>query len=572
MGKVDQKWTEYAEGVLSGNIVAGKYIQLACQRYMDWITKRTDIFFDAERMERIENFIGHMKHFEGTFAGKPFILLPFQRWVIASIFAFYYVDDPEKRVVEEVMLFIARKNAKTALASAIILADMCVNKSAGYEAYLVAQSRDQAKIALKFLKGYSASLDKGCKKKHFKHYVNHIEYPKTGGSAHALASESISADGYNCDLALIDEFHAARDESMLQVMASSQGMKKNPLLIIISSGGYLMDGFPFYERVQTAHRELRGEGGVTVDDTNFYALFELDPDDDYTDPKNWIKANPSLGEIVNESFLKKRMKSAKTNMATQVDVKIKNLDIFVTARNIWIPPQILDKVCTKLDMEQLKGENCYMGVDLSSVSDLASISMIFPPNEWRSYEPDKWLIHTQSWVPQAALETSNGVLYEQFIHAGVLKMTPGNCIDYDSILKDIVEINNDYPIVKFMYDEWNATQFIQNLMSLNIVSGIGKHGGIEPMSQSLGSFNRATKTLEILINNEQCLIDSNQLVRFYFNNCELKFDSFGNCKPVKANDQIARKIDGVIAILMGMSGYLFEQLFNGEMEIITLDL
>lgn len=73
-------------------------------------------------------------------------------------------------------------------------------------------------------------------------------------------------------------------------------------------------------------------------------------------------------------------------------------------------------------------------------------------------------------------------------------------------------------------------------MSLGIVNGIGKHGGIEPMAQSLGSFNRSTKTLEILINNEQCLIDSNQLVRFYFNNCELKFDSFGNCKPVKAND------------------------------------
>lgn len=216
---------------------------------MDWINNRTDIFFDSERMEKIEFFINHMKHFEGHFANKPFILLPYQRWILASIFAWYYTDDPEKRVVEEVLLFIARKNAKTALSAAIILADMCVNKSAGYEAYLVAQSRDQAKIALKFLKGYSASLDKQTRKKRFKSYVNHIEYKPTSGKAVAIASESVSADGYNCDLALIDEFHAARDESMLQVMASSQAMKKNPLLIIISSGGYLMDGFPFYERV-----------------------------------------------------------------------------------------------------------------------------------------------------------------------------------------------------------------------------------------------------------------------------------------------------------------------------------
>lgn len=92
------------------------------------------------------------------------------------------------------------------------------------------------------------------------------------------------------------------------------------------------------------------------------------------------------------------------------------------------------------------------------------------------------------------------------------------------------------------------------------------------MSQSLGSFNRGTKHMEISVNNEQCLIDSNALVRFFFNNCELKFDSFGNCKPVKANDQVNRKIDGVIAMIQAVSGYLFEQLFSGNMEVISLDL
>lgn len=92
------------------------------------------------------------------------------------------------------------------------------------------------------------------------------------------------------------------------------------------------------------------------------------------------------------------------------------------------------------------------------------------------------------------------------------------------------------------------------------------------MLQSLGSFNRGTKTLEIQVNNEQCLIDSNPLVRFFFNNCELKFDTFGNCKPVKANNQVSKKIDGVIAMIQALSGYLFEQLFSGSMEVISLDL
>jgi phage terminase large subunit-like protein len=195
----------------------------------------------------------------------------------------------------------------------------------------------------------------------------------------------------------------------------------------------------------------------------------MDPDDDWTNPDNWVKANPSLGDIVQPKFLKKRLNDAKTNMATQVDFKIKNLDIFVTAKNIWLNPANLDKVCTILDMKQLEGEYCYAGCDLSSVNDLASIALCWPPNEYRTYHPDKYLFKIWTWVPQAALESANGQLYEQFIHQGILKMTSGNSIDYDEILKDLNEINQIYPIVKFMFDEWNSTSFIQKLTSLNII-------------------------------------------------------------------------------------------------------
>lgn len=136
--------------MVDGQIVAGKYIKLACQRYLDWFG-RDDIFFDVERMDRIENFINHMKHFEGSFAGKPFKLLDFQRFILANIFGWYYTDRPTKRVVEYVVLFIARKNAKTALSAAIMLAEMCVNQERGSEQYIAANSREQAKVALKFV-------------------------------------------------------------------------------------------------------------------------------------------------------------------------------------------------------------------------------------------------------------------------------------------------------------------------------------------------------------------------------------------------------------------------------------
>lgn len=161
-------------------------------------------------------------------------------------------------------------------------------------------------------------------------------------------------------------------------------------------------------------------GEVDYPDNKFFALFELDPEDDWEDEKNWIKANPSLGEIVQMRFLKERARESQTNMATQTDFKIKNLDIFVTAKNIWLPPAVLDPVMMNLDLEQLREEPCWMGVDLSSVNDLTAVGVCWPPNDYREYYPDKYIFTVMAWVPQAALESENAKLYDTWIRSGFL--------------------------------------------------------------------------------------------------------------------------------------------------------
>lgn len=286
-----------------------------------------------------------------------------------------------------------------------------------------------------------------------------------------------------------------------------------------------MDGFPFYERIQVAHQQL--SGSVEFPDSNFYALYELDADDDWSDETVYVKANPSLGEIVQPKFLHQRLIESRVSMSTQVDFKIKNLDIFVTAKNIWLPPDVVDNGCIKLELNKLEGEPVYLGVDLSAVNDLTSVAACWPPNPYRDYYPDKYLCKVFCWVPQAALDGPNGRLYEAWIHMGILKMTSGNSVDYQEILHDVLEFNNLFPIQKVHYDEWNATSFTQAAVAqgLNMV----------PMGQSLGSFNRCTKSCEIFIKNGSLLIDGNPLIKWAFQNCELKTDAYGNVKPVKAN-------------------------------------
>ena len=471
---VDIKWTEYAEDVLSGKTPAGKYIKLAARRYIDWFA-RNDIYFNSELLERVDSVISHLKNFEGVWAGKHVVLLPFQRFVLANVFGWFYVTSPvqmvkHKRVVEDVLMFIARKNGKSALASIIAITDLLVANgycndsgfAAGYEGYCCANSLDQAKVLLKFLKGFTKSVDP--KRRHFKPYRNYIQYQgnkgKSDGILKALSSDSSTLDGLNPDLAVCDELHAAVDSSMLDVLASGMMAKPNALRVIISSGGTLgVEGFPLFDRIQTAHQQMAGN--LNWPDNKFYALFELDEGDDWLDPSNFIKANPSLGQIAFEKPLLDRLEESKVNMSTQVDFKIKNLDIFCQSSEIWISNELFTKVAVRLDMKRLEGEPCYAGVDLSATGDLTSFAICFPPNPMRDYFPDKYLLKCFCWVPRAAVEsTANAPLYKVWVYQKYLKMTYGNSVDYDEMLKDILEQNNITPYMKVHYDAWNSVALV----------------------------------------------------------------------------------------------------------------
>jgi phage terminase large subunit-like protein len=95
-----------------------------------------------EKYDKVIDFISHLKHFEDQYAGQPFILLPWQRWIVSNVFCWHQPDDHTKRVIRNVFLLISRKNGKTALSAAIMLASMIVDGVAGAECYLVANSRD----------------------------------------------------------------------------------------------------------------------------------------------------------------------------------------------------------------------------------------------------------------------------------------------------------------------------------------------------------------------------------------------------------------------------------------------
>ena len=554
MTKIDysKKYNQYPKDVISGKIVACKWIKLSCQRYLDWF-ERDDIYFNYDDVDKKIRLIEKLKLQEGG----NFILLPFQSWIVAHIFGFYYTNEPNIRVINNVLLLTARKSGKSVFGAALAIVGAVADNEPSPEVAFIANSAKQAGILFKYCSRLCSSIDPN--NKIFKRFRSDIKIPKIDGQINVLSSDTSKLDGRSDSLFLEDETHEAKSFEIWNVLKTGQGARRNPLAISISTAGFNIGSvYPLYNQWEYNCKILTGE---YEDDTWAPFIFQLDEDDDWKDENVWIKANPSLGTTVSYKYMRDQIRTAIQTPSNEVSIKTKNLNMWCQSSDIWIPNEHLDNVSDKVDLSRLIGEVAYMGVDLSAISDLTSFSLMFPPNENRDYYPDKFIFKTFVYIPQEALEVSqNSDIYITFKNQKYVTVTTGNVVDYDYILKDQLELFKDFTIQGVYYDAWNATQWAINAESQGLP--------LEPYSQSLGNFNKPTKLFEMLVKSKKCIIDTNPCIKWCFGNVELKYDYNDNCKPTKAQNDKNKKIDPVISILESLGGYLNSP--NYQVEIFAI--
>ena len=541
------KYKEYAEKVGNNEIIACEYIQLACKQFLFNLT-RNDIEFKEEKVNRVINFIKHLKHFTGQHNNKPFILQPWQEWIVASIYGFYYTNT-EERVVKNVYIEVARKNGKTAFAAALCLYALIADNENNSEVELIANSRKQASICFDMCSNFCKSIDN--KGKFFKYYRDNIKYPHTKSFLQVLSSDASNNDGWNSYLFIADEVHSYDNSKMFDVMKSSQGMRNNPLAISITTAGFNLYSF-CYEMRKTNIEILRG---VKSDDSQFTAIYTLDENDDWENENMWIKANPNLDVTVKRQYLKEQIQQVKNNPSLEVSTKTKNFNMWLSTSEVWLNNDDLLKVSEKVEIDELAkdGYTCYMGVDLAAVSDLTALTMLIPNSE-------KYIFKTWYFLPASTLQdNSNAEIYKKWLRNKQLIVTPGNVTDYDAVTNVILKISEQIPIERISYDSWNATEWAIKATELGLP--------LIPYSQSIGNFNRPTKALERAIRQGSVIIDNNEITRWCFNNVILKRDYNDNIKPTKAENQ--QKIDGVIAMIMALGGLLETPQYSQEILAIT---
>lgn len=526
----NKAYIQYSVDVIAGNVIAGKHIKKACERFFSLMDDDRYMFLE-EKVDKVIRLYHHLRHFKGRHSGKPFVLEPWQEWIIASIYGFYNKSDGS-RLTQTVYIEVARKNGKTALAAGIGLNALINDDEDGAEVYFAANSKDQVKIsAWPLCSNFAKAFDP--KEKYLKVYRDTINFDKTISWLKVLAADSTKLDGPNPSTFILDEYHAAKSNSLKAVLESGQGTRDNPLEIIITTAGFDKLG-PCYELRTTATEILNG---LKEDDSFFMAIYSLDEKDDWKDEANWIKSNPNMDVTVKSSYLRKEVRKAMNTPSDEVNVKTKNLNMWCDSSDVWIPDDYILACSRKVDLDDFTTkDDCFAGIDLSSTSDLTCVSFMIPKD-------DKFYFKTLYYLPEEALETKkNKEQYSEWVRLGFLKLTPGNVVDYDYILDDILSVDKRLYIVKVGYDSWNATQFVINATDKGLP--------MEPVSQSIGNFNRPTKEMERVILSGNVVIDNNPITRFCFRNVVMKLDHNGNTKPSK--EYRDKKIDGVISMIEAM--------------------
>lgn len=549
-------YNQYVLDVVNGEILACEQIKLACERYLSWFD-RDDIYFDELDVDRKIRFVSKMKHTTGKFARQSFVLLPWQQFAFAGIFGFKW-KETGYRVTKKVFMFMSRKQGKTSVVAALSLAcALCDNESGG-EIDMVANNAKQAAICYEQTNNYAESLDPSGKI--FKRFRHNINIPSNKTIIQVHSSDSMGLDGYNSSVSIIDEFHAAKDWGLYNVLMSSMGMRTQPLMIVITTAGFLTgESYPCYSLYVTCKQILKG---IKEDDSQFALLYELDKDDQWDDESVWIKCAPCLGETVTYDYLREQVLAAKNNSALEVGVRTKNFNQFMESENIWLPHDLIHNVMQSVNLEDYENELAFGGVDLSVVCDLTAHSICIPPNPDRNINPDKFIFKSWLYIPEDALENSpNKEIYKEFIRRGWATKTPGNIVDYNFILKDQLSNYKHLFIADIGYDSYNAQAYVLNAEQEGLP--------MASYSQTLGSFNKPTKFFEMLVRSEKCIIDTNPAVEWCLSNAELIFDANENCKPSKANGDRNKKIDSTISMLESLGTYLESNHFVPEAWVLN---
>lgn len=523
---------EYYKGIENGSIVVGKWIKLLYDYVIDGLRSKL-WFYDHKKAMKAVSFIERFcRHHEGELGGQLIKLELWQKSFISVLFGI--VDSQGNRQFNEILLVMARKQGKTLLASAIATYCAYADGEYGARVYMAAPKLQQANIC--YDQCYQTikkepELEKFAKKRRTDIY---IEY--SNSSIAPLAFSEKKSDGLNVSCAILDEIASWRGEAGLrfyEVLKSSVGARKQPILLGITTSGYENDGI-YDQLIARATRLLTGGSK----ETHFLPLlYMIDDIDRWQDIEELKKANPNLGISVSPKYLLDELAIAENSLSKKSEFLTKYACVKQNSSLAWLDIQTIKAMCgDPLKMEDFAHSYAVAGIDLSMSTDLTAAGIIVEKN-------GELYIFVHFWLPSERLEEAisrDGLPYEQYIARGFLSLSGENYIDYNDCYRWIVDVVERYEILPLMvgYDRYSANYLINDLKVYgfqvdDVYQGDNLYGVLQEM--------------EGLFKDHKVHIGDNDLLKIHLLNSAIKMSTErgrGRLVKLKANDHI----DGVAAL------------------------
>lgn len=503
-------------------------LQLLTADQIDW-----DLYYwDEEAAQLPIDFAAkYCKHTKGEWAGRPVVLDEWEIEIIRTIFGWKRRSDGARRY-STLYLEVPRKNGKSLIASVIGLFMLLCDKEPGAEVYSAATDRRQAGLVFNTAKSMvkkSPALSKRAKP-----YKQTIVVEKSDSVYEVLSAEAYTKDGLNASAIIFDELHAQPSRELYDVLRTSVGARRQPLEVYITTAGTNIESICF----EVHDYAEKVNAGVIKDDTFLGVIFAAAADDDWTDPKVWAKANPGLGTSVKLEYLQKRCNEAKAKPSFLNTFKRLHLNIWTGAGASWLPWDLWAKRADDYSFEDLLGQKCWIGVDLSKRIDITAMTAVFYDEETNGLQ--SWHKFFMPEERAEEMQARDRVPYIQWSKDGFLTLTEGNVVDYDVVYQEILAWHKSFEVVETALDRWGSTAIATAL----------KKKSIEPVEfgQGYRDMSPAMKDLESLIMSSRFKHPNNPLMNWMMSSVVVKTDEADNIKPDKRKSR--NRIDGPVSLIM----------------------
>lgn len=522
---------EYHHKIQSGEIVAGQWIKRLYEKITAGLRDGLFYFDDRKANRAIEFIEAFCHHCEGRND-----LIKLELWQKSTVcLMFGIVDDDGLRVFREVFLVMGRKNGKSLFASACIAYMTYLDGEYGAKIYCLAPKLEQAAIVYdNFHKMLTQEPELAAMAQKRR---SDIYLEMTNTSIKPLAFNAKKSDGFNPHMTVCDEiasWPAEQGRKQYEVMKSALGARKQPMILSISTAGYVNDG-PYDELMTRSTAVLLGNSGER---RLLPILYIIDDPKKWDDIEELKKANPNMGVSVKPDFFLEEIAIAKNSLSKRAEFLTKYCNVKQSSTQAWVPYEVVDAVTQgSYSLEDFRSSYCVGGIDLSQTTDLTACCVVIERG-------GKLYVFAQFFMPAnkvEELQQREGVPYQLYVNAGLIQLSGENFVDYADCFDWFRHLVEDYEILPLQvgYDRYSSQYLVQQMEQYGFhMDDVHQGFNLTPVLHEMDG----------LLRDQTLQLGGNNLLKSHFLNTAVTQDTeTRKIRPVKIDPRC--HIDGFVAVV-----------------------